>query len=173
MSRVAQDPKAFGRSGAGTALVAVVAMLAFAGWNDGAAAQTAPPPPPDDSAIDEYVEEIPTGSGGVAPGADEKETTPLPGSVSAQLDGQAGGDAAVLKELATSSHAGAPQTELAPIARRPEAARDRTSGLAAAASAVGGSSGTRLIGLLLVVVLITGAAAVAVVYRHLDRPAGT
>jgi GDP-D-mannose dehydratase len=68
--RAEHDTKAFGRPRAGYGIAAIVATLAFFGWSGAAAAQTEPPPPPDDgSAIDEYVEEIPTSSGGVAPGS--------------------------------------------------------------------------------------------------------
>jgi hypothetical protein len=174
--RAEHDTKAFGGPRARSGIAAIVATLAFFGWSGAAAAQTEPPPPPDDgSAIDEYVEEIPSSSGGVAPGAGEKKTKPLPAPVSAQLSSEAGEDAVVLREVATSSDAGAPQVELTRPGDREaaigDAADDGSSPLSAAVSAVSGGSGGRVVGLVVVLVLVTGTALGAAVYwhRHAER----
>lgn len=167
-----QHPKAFWRPRGGFAVAVFVATLGFAASSGAAAAQTAPPPPDDDSSIDQYVEEIPTGSGGVAPGTGAKETQPLAPSVSAQLD-QAGGDAA-LQELATSSEAGAPQDDLAPVERRPgvrEPGVGDGSALSAAVSAVSGTGAGRLLGLLAALLLLTAGVISAAAYRHARRRA--
>jgi hypothetical protein len=168
--RAEHDTKASGRPRARYAIAAIVATCAFLGWSGAAGAQTEPPPPPDDgSAIDEYVEEIPTSSGGVAPGAGEKKTKPLPTPVSAQLASEAGDDADVLTEVATSSDAGAPQADLAPPERGPGEGDDASSAPSAAVSAVSGASGGRFLGLLVILFLITGTALGAAIYRHGHR----
>jgi hypothetical protein len=87
--------------------------------------------------------------------------------MSAQLASEAGDDAVVLREVATSSDAGAPQVELTPPQRRPgDAADDGSSAASAAVSAVSGASGGRVLGLFVVLVLVTGTALGAAVYEH-------
>jgi hypothetical protein len=84
----------------------VATLLALPGT---AAAQTADDP----SAVDQYVEDVPTGGGSSVPGSKGKpKKTNLPPGVTAQIATQGGSDADLLNQVASSSDYGAPQTTL-------------------------------------------------------------
>lgn len=91
--------------------VLAVALAALAGATPSASlAATAPPLP----VVDQYIEQLPTAEGPVAPNTDENR--PLPTTVVQQVEQQGGADAGPLTEISTSSRFGAPQRRPAPIA---------------------------------------------------------
>jgi hypothetical protein len=85
------------------AAVAAVASAPRAGADDG---------PP--AAVNQYVEVIPTGSGGAAVGATKKGVKQLPKKTSDRLKKQAGADSELLEKVATQEEYGAPQQSLSP-----------------------------------------------------------
>ena len=100
-----------------------------------ALAETRRQPPPDTSAIDQYVEGVPTAGGGVANGVGKNRAKALPRRVSALIARDGGSDAETLGEIASSSTYGAPQKPLAPKRVAPNS----PSALSAAATATGSS----------------------------------
>jgi hypothetical protein len=90
----------------------VVVALATAG---SAAAQR---PPDDISGVDQYTEDLPTGSGSQPTGTGGGKPRPLPPSVVKDLRRSAGGDADLLEQIATSPAFGAPGDRLSRSAAR-------------------------------------------------------
>jgi hypothetical protein len=80
---------------------AVLVALLGPGVADGATPQPGAP------AIDQYIEQIPTPSG-PQPTSVEERVQPLPAAAQRELEAEAGADAEVLTEIATSSRYGAP-----------------------------------------------------------------
>jgi hypothetical protein len=70
------------------------------------------PPHPDSSAVAQYVEMLPTGSGDKAAGVGKRTVTPLTASQSSRLHHDAGRTASSLESIATSSDYGAPSQSL-------------------------------------------------------------
>ena len=147
----------------GAALIAVLTLLTLSGQ---ASAQTSD----DGSAVDEYVEEVPTSGGSTPVGGTEPTRKPLPTGVSSQLKSEAGEDAEALEEAATSSGFGAPQEKLRKRTGRKDESVGETAtrpvrdvepaeegAVAAAASAATGGNGTPMIGLLIALAVISGA----------------
>jgi len=163
----------------------VATLLALPGT---ALAQTADDP----SAVDQYVEDVPTGGGSSVPGSKGKpKKTNLPPGVSAQISDQGGSDAALLSNVASSSDYGAPQKTLerktetsgytisgAQMERREAGGsaaspEDDVSAASALSSAIAadGAGAARLIGLLALLFAVSlGALAVSAV-RHRRRTA--
>jgi hypothetical protein len=154
------------------AVLALVTLLSFVG------SASAQDPGDDSSAVDEYVEDVPTSEGDSSTGGGKPKRKSLPRSVVSQVKSEGGEDAAALEELATSSAFGAPQKQIkelrnethGPIVKpEPEAESDGRDGLAAAAATAGtGGNGSRLIGLLIVLGVIS-AATVALARRARAR----
>jgi hypothetical protein len=119
----------------------------------------------DVSAVDQYVEDVPTSEGSTPAGQGGGGNDKLPPSVQKQLERQADETAALLGDVATNPAYGATKTKLSqPAADRTvrpetlaEADGDASIGdaLSAAASAVEGSDARRLLGLLFALLLIT------------------
>jgi hypothetical protein len=93
------------------ARVLAVVLVALAGAIEPAASLAAPAPPV--PAIDQYIEQIPTAEGPIAPTAQES-SRPLPADVGREVEEQGGADAGPLTAIATSSRYGAPQRRPAP-----------------------------------------------------------
>jgi hypothetical protein len=142
-----------------------------------------PPPPPGTPSIDQYVETVPTSSGGAAPGVGKPHVKPLSHRVNARL--QARHDAVTdrLRAVATSSVYGAPQHTLAPVAKpkvvKPNAAQSRArehlsrsaepktaNPLSAAVSAVSDSGDGHVFWLLAAVIVVTISMVWAAARRH-------
>jgi hypothetical protein len=141
-------------------LVLLVLPVALFLASEESYAATSPPVPPDIAAILVYVETIPTGSGAkaVRPGAEQK--APLPPATARKLRAEAGRDARILEEIATSSQYGAPQRKLPLAHDRPEPDGDDLSPrvLATAVTAAADVEEGRLLGLTLVLGAITAVA---------------
>ena len=153
---------------AGVALVLAATVLALPAQ---AFAKGPPkPPPPPTSAIDQYVESVPTASGGVANGVGKARSKALPRSVGALIERRGGTDAAALRAIATSSAYGAPQKRIAPkrIVQPRREAPDSSGALSAAAIA-SGSSGSHALWLLGILALTTVSAFVAAGLRQRAR----
>jgi hypothetical protein len=67
-----------------------------------------PKPPQDNSAVQEYIEQIPTSRGSTAAGASNNSGPALSARIKKRLQKQAGSDASRLESAATSSGYGAP-----------------------------------------------------------------
>jgi hypothetical protein len=136
--------------------VAVTAAVTLLAWAGPAAAQD----PCGESAIDQYVECVPTDKGSSAPGTDKEDRTPLSGAVQEAVAEQGGDDAPILTDVATSSRYGAPQRTLKIDRDRDPAARESAASasggedtspgeaVSAAVSAVQSGDAGRLVGLL-------------------------
>ena len=130
------------------AIAAVLISLAATGP---ASAATPPGNPLQDvSAIDQYVEAIPTSSGPAATGGGSAKPRPLPPDVASEIREQGGNDADALMEVATSPRYGAPTGSGDSI--RPEdsseAAQTQPSPLEALVSPIAEADETRLLVLL-------------------------
>jgi hypothetical protein len=90
-------------------LTALAGVLVFAGVTDAAPAQGPPPHPGGSAAVAQYVEQIPTSSGSQATGVGKVKTKPLAPAIRHRLTKEAGADAPLLQQVATSSTYGAPQ----------------------------------------------------------------
>jgi hypothetical protein len=95
-------------------LVAVAGALALAAVCDPAFAGDKPGNPGSSAAVAQYVEQIPTSSGSKATGVGKVHTKPLAAKVKKKLQAEAGKDAPLLEQVATSSAYGAPQQTVAP-----------------------------------------------------------
>lgn len=130
------------------------------------------PPPDPGSAVDQYVEQVPTASGPAAPGIAKKKRSPLPRAGAKALKKAPPKTAKALEEIATSSDYGAPQITSRP---KPKPTTGKKSDavtttsvsatLRSSVGALGTASDSRLIGLL-AVLLVTAAAAVAIAVRR-------
>lgn len=167
-------------------------VLVFAGLTDAAAAKGNPPRPGGSAAVAQYVEEIPTSSGSQATGVGKVQTKPLAPALSHRLNKEAGADAPLLQQVATSSAYGAPQRVLhttKPLKTKIGAqgtafgrgsafgngARGKGTiggdatprrALSAAVNVVSDGSDGRLIGLVVVLAAITAVAVAAAAYRQ-------
>ena len=131
------------------------------------------------SAVDQYVEQVPTSSGSVVSGQGGGQKRELPRSVQKQLADAGGEDATVLEDVATSSDYGAPQEQLKldkkDKARLREAVTDLRgedsrvdvgSAVAAPVSVLAEGNDGRLLGLVIVMALIALATVAAAAYRQ-------
>ena len=183
------------RSAAHRLFLSALVVVSILTWAGPASAQI----PDHSSAVDQYVEDIPTtggsaaagggpgrpgggSSGGAGTGGDA--TTRLPSGIVSALEREGGREAALLEDVATSEAYGAPQTTLGGSEAARETLRRLESGeldegtpggtstrdaLAAAVSAVDGGEGMRLVGLFIALILIAGAALAAAGLRHRRR----
>jgi hypothetical protein len=69
-----------------------------------------PAPDPGSSAVDQYVEQVPTGSGSKTPGVEKERKAPLAPNAKRALDKTSKSTADALTTVATSSYYGAPFT---------------------------------------------------------------
>jgi hypothetical protein len=156
-------------------------LLALAGQ---AAAQS----PCGVSAIDQYVECVPTGDGRNSSGANQgaqPPSAPLPPPIVAQIESSAGDDADVLRQVAASPRYGAPSKS---ASRGGASTHGRISGeelgaagpdsdataggaVSAAVSAVQGGDAARFVGLLVALFLITAVALALAAVRQKRRAA--
>ena len=144
--------------------VAIVFAAAFLAASGQALAGDPPSPLPPTSAIDQYIESVPTAGGGVTNGVGKKRAKALPRRVGALIARDGGADAETLGEIASSSTYGAPQKPLAPKRVAPSS----PSALSAAATATG-SSGSYALWLLGILALTTVGAFVAAGLRQRAR----
>jgi hypothetical protein len=141
------------------------------------------------SAVDQYVECIPTGDGRNSSGANQSgqaPSGPLSPSVDAELQSTGGDDAEVLRQVATSPRYGAPSK---PASRESSSTHGRISGealaaadpdsdtsagdaVSAAVSAVQGGDAARLVGLLVALFIISAVALALSAVRQKRRAAG-
>ena len=120
----------------------VVAVVAAGVLAPQVAARSRPGPPA--SAVQQYVEEVPTAKGPSSPGTGEQTTTPLSPTAKRALSRTAPATAAALRRIATSSAYGAPSSGSSTAAQGP--------GLA---SATGAASDARLVLLVVALAAIT------------------
>ena len=92
-------------------IVIAVALLGAGAMSPLAWSQESPPPP-EGPAIDQYVETVPSGTGGQAVGVGKSRTKPLPRHAAKKLKQQRTPLAPKLRSIATSSSYGAPQQTL-------------------------------------------------------------
>ena len=168
MSRQLPKSNLLGRGFAVSLIVAAVAAT-FAG----PALAADEPPPPSDSAVLQYAELVPTGSGSKASGVGKKTQSSLPTKAKRALDTAPKQTASALAVVATSSDYGAPATKATAPKRVPrnqpspaqQPSLDRT--LEATAAAVAPVGDARLLGLLvaLVAIAVGGGALAARAHR--------
>ena len=166
--------------------VLAVAAATVAASSGPAAAQA----PDDASAVDQYVEPVPTSGGSSYPGTGKPKKTNLPRSVAAAIRHRGGADAALLTEVASSSVYGAPESAVAtgkaaggrkgPGKRASKGNRPARGGAptaggggfssgeaaSAAADAVGGAESQRVVALLVALALVTAVALSAAALRR-------
>jgi hypothetical protein len=124
-------------------------------------------------AVDQYVEDVPTGGGKTHPTKDAPTKTSVPASVQAKIEAQGGSDAPLLTEVVSSSSYGAPQDGRPTRMERGGATADggpspeESAGvLSSAVSAVEGGDSRRLLGLLAALLAVSVATVVAVGVRQ-------
>ena len=161
------------------AAAGVATLLAVPGT---AAAQTSDIP----SAVDQYVEDVPTGGGSSVPGSGGGNSN-LPPGVTAEIADQGGSDAPLLNQVATSSTYGAPNVARKNQQNGPTISggmMERREGGGSAAgpetdvsvgsalsSAVSGDEGGRLVFLLVLLFAVSVAAVAVSATRYRRRPA--
>jgi hypothetical protein len=124
-------------------------------------------PPSGASAVNQYVEVIPTGGGGVAAGAAGARSNPIPKRVGALIARQGGHDRVKLREVDSSPAYGAPQKRHTQRPVRPRGAAPHSpSALSAAISASGSGTGSHALWLGAILVLSTLGALVAAGMRQ-------
>lgn len=138
------------------------------------------------SAVDQYVECIPTGDGRNSSGANQGSqppSAPLPPSVAAQIESTGGDDAELLRQVATSPRYGAPSKSAAGgsssthgrisgealAGADPDSDTSAGDAVSAAVSAVQGGDAARLVGLLVGLFLISAAALTLAAVRQKRR----
>ena len=153
------------RVAAALCVFAVLALLASPGP---ARAQSAPPDP-GWSAVDAYVEQVPSAGGGSAPGVQDATQSSLSPAAEAALETATPSVRDALENVVSSSTYGAPQTQgQAPVLDpRPDESSDGA--LGGTADALGTVSDGRLLALLLVL-LATTLAALVLALRRARRP---
>jgi hypothetical protein len=142
------------------------------------------------SAVDQYVECIPTGDGRNSSGANQSgqgPSGPLSPSVAAELESTGGDDAEVLRQVATSPRYGAPSKPAASdpsssthgrisgealAAADPDSDTSAGDAVSAAVSAVQGGDAARLVGLLVALFVISAVALALSAVRQKRRAAG-
>jgi cobalamin biosynthesis Mg chelatase CobN len=121
--------------------ILIVAAFAAACTATSTALAEDPPPPPGGPAIEQYVETVPSGSGGSAVGVGQSHKATLPKKVQKKLNRKATPLAPKLRSIATSSGYGAPQRALSSPTRTQRAAPS-TSRAAPSRSRAAPSGGT-------------------------------
>ena len=149
-------------------IVCAVGAVATAGTFGSAALAQERTPAPSSSAVSQYAELIPSGTGPTAPGVDETQLAELTPSARYALASRPDAVAKALATVATSSDYGAPKTTDAAATTPPgesypgdEPSLDRTFQAAATAASPGGDA--YMVGLLLALLFVTaGGATVAI-----------
>jgi hypothetical protein len=168
---------------------AALALVGAAGAKPFARSHDPPPPPTEGTAISQYVETLPSGSGGQAVGVGKAHTKPLPKPAAKKLAQKTTPLAPKLQSIATSSSYGAPQQTLprkpaAKYGKKPQhpaatpiggsdrpteparaAEPDRTALSAAVSAATGGGDRGPVILLAAIVVFTTAAGLTAAARR--------
>jgi len=124
---------------------------------------TPPPVPPGTPSISQYVETVPTSSGGSSPGAAKRHVQPLPQRIASNLRKQGDPTGKRLEAVATSSDYGAPQRNL-PVP--PGYSQTQENALAAAVSAVSDSGDSHLVWLLAALLVVTTTMVWSTAQRH-------
>jgi hypothetical protein len=176
-------------------IVIAVALLGTGAVTPLAWSEDPAPPPPEGPAISQYVETIPSGTGGQAVGVGKSRAKPLPKHAAKKLNRQTTPLAPKLRSIATSSSYGAPQQTLPrrastaakpakaskPRARPPahrshrsekpvrSAEPDRTALSAAVSAATGGGDRGPVILLAVIVLCTTAAGLLAAAKRARQR----
>ena len=132
--------------------------------------------PSDPGAVDQYVEDVPTGGGSAHPTADTPTKTSVPGGLQEQINSEGGSDAALLTEVVSSSAYGAPQRPAGggggSSAERMErgdtapSAAEASGVVSSAITAVEGGDSRRLLALLGALLAVSVATVVAVGVRQ-------
>ena len=100
-------------------LAGTIAALATLGTTATAYADDCPNAP---SSVQQYVECVPSASGGSQPTGSSKKTRPIPKPIEQKIDEQGGDDAGALKEIVSSEASGAPvQTQIKVNKAKPKA----------------------------------------------------
>ena len=128
------------------------------------------------SAVQQYVEQLPTSCGNVASGTGTRQTK-LPKAIEHKIDSQGGSQAKILKEIATSEAMGAPQRTIKPQKTKTTRhykkilgdAEKHSNALSAGFNVVSDGSDWRLLMLLIVMI----GSAVAVLGTAVRRRRGT
>jgi hypothetical protein len=138
--------------------------------------------PSDPGAVDQYVEDVPTGGGSAHPTADTPTKTSVPGSLQEQINTEGGSDAALLTEVVSSSAYGAPQRPAGggggSSAERMErgdtapSAAEASGVVSSAITAVEGGDSRRLLALLGALLAVSVATVVAVGVRQRRTSSG-
>lgn len=149
-------------------------VIVLAGTVGGAARGQGNPQAPSSSAVSQYAELLPTGSGPTAPGVEEKQLATLTPKARRALEGTSDPVTTALATIATSSNYGAPKTILGSADKAPGddsspaqgASLDRA--FQAAVTAASPVDDAYMIGMLLALLVITvGGAALAIRERSL------
>jgi len=176
------DKRRASRFGKRRVFLLLTLLITLLAWPGSAHAQATC----DASAVDQYVECVPTNTGDDASAGtgDKPRQTPLPPAVATQVQNQGGSDAPLLQTLATDSRFGAPQKKLKGsagvngktridkeqlIKASPQADVSAGEALSAAVSAVQGGDAARLIGLLVALLLVSVATLSAAAVRQKRR----
>jgi len=125
-------------------------------------------------AVDQYVEDVPTGGGSTHPTKDTPTKNAVPASLAEQIAAQGGSDSPLLAEIVSSSTYGAPQRRGSGPPERmergaavPVPAGEEMSGVVSSAiTAVEGGDAGRLLGLLAALLAVSVATIFAVGARH-------
>jgi hypothetical protein len=137
-----------------------------------------PPTPPGTPSISQYVETVPTSSGGASPGVGKSRSKPLPRTVAKRLRARPDAVTQRLRAIATSSVYGAPQRDLTPPTKRTSsrggsepapskrAEPKAANALSAAVSAVSDSGDSHVFWLLAAVIVVTTTMVWATARRH-------
>jgi hypothetical protein len=149
----------------GRASLAGFVLAALLVWAPAALAQDST----DGSPVDQYTDDIPTAGGSTgddsgSEGSRGADGYQLPPDVADELGSEAGGDAAILKEIATSPARGAPQHKPAEEPA-PNISPQEPNAVSAATSAFADDGGAQLESLLAVLIGIGAIGVVAVVWR--------
>lgn len=154
-------------------LGAVVVTVVFAAALPAVSAAQGEPPSPDDSAVIQYTELVPTGTGPKASGVGRERRSSLPQNTKQALASAPAATANALTSVATSSNYGAPSTRTTRQKPKPRSAPsptdelslDRT--LSATAVAAAPVDDARLIGLLVTLLaIVVGGGALAIRNRR-------
>ncbi len=145
-----------------------VALLALGG--EASAAKAPPPKAKDVSAISQYRESIPSGSGPILPG-NTSSRTPLPPATARKVEIQGGTDTHTLRKLAEESNFGAPPRHALPVVPRQVVVDNDQHGLPSAVfmsagNLVGANGNSHLTGLVVIMGLIALGAAASALRRR-------
>jgi hypothetical protein len=150
-------------TGVAAVLCAFAALALLASPNPARAQST--PPDPGWSAVDAYVEQVPSAGGGSAPGVQDATQSSLPPAAEAALETATQPVRNALEKVVSSSAYGAPQTEGQAPVLEPMPDESPNDPLRGTADALGTVSDARLLALLFVLLATTVAALVLALLR--------